>query len=318
MLNLYGSVENKMRNLKRRSVLLLRKSGLYQRLQQSLMRDVYWRIAHGPRINAQRQEIEFYRGLLPDISPGAVIFDVGANDGTLTDIFLRLGARVVAVEPDDANQQTLRNRFLRYRFVPKPVQIVGKACSDECAIETMWIDGPGSAVNTLSKKWVAALQEQKDSFERSHFGLDFSRQKVVETTTLEQLIGSHGLPLFVKIDVEGYEVNVLRGLKRPVPTISFEVNLPEFKTEGLECVKLLRELSPVGVFNYAADRQRGLALRDWLCASDFCQTLSRLPDQTIEVFWKSGDPPERARRADGNPSPLRGSVDDEGSRTNNI
>ena len=45
----------------------------------------------------------------------------------------------------------------------------------------------------------------------SFFGLEFARRKAVKTTTLEELILSHGLPFFVKIDVEGYEEPVLRG-----------------------------------------------------------------------------------------------------------
>jgi FkbM family methyltransferase len=58
--------------------------------------------------------------------------------------------------------------------------------------------------------------------------LEFARRKAVKTTTLEELILTHDLPFFVKIDVEGYEASVIRGLQRPVPFLSFEVNLPEF------------------------------------------------------------------------------------------
>jgi hypothetical protein len=74
----------------------------------------------------------------------------------------------------------------------------------------MWIDGPGSAVNTLSQKWAETLRSNKDHFEHAHFGLDFARRKTVETTTLEDLILTHGLPVFEKSDVEGYEASVIR------------------------------------------------------------------------------------------------------------
>ena len=90
----------------------------------------------------------------------------------------------------------------------------------------MWIDGPGSAVNTITRKWADELKESKDSFKYEHYGLDFSRSKSVETTTVEELANLHGVPVFVKIDVEGHELSVLHGMRRPVPFLSFEVNLP--------------------------------------------------------------------------------------------
>lgn len=265
----------------------LRRVGLYQRLRSSYIRDLYWRVAHRSWIDARRQEVDFYRNLLDRLPHGALIFDVGANDGSKTDVFLRLGARVVAIDPDDVNLELIRNKFLRFRLVPKPVMVVEKAASDTSTTETMWIDGPGSAVNTLSKKWADTLKSDNARLEGGHNGLHFSQTKTVRTTTLEELVQTHGAPFFVKIDVEGYEAHVLRGLKRPVPFLSFEINLPEFRQEGLECVRLLEGLATDGKFNYASDYQQGMALGKWLEATDFADALNRCPDRTIEVFWKT-------------------------------
>jgi FkbM family methyltransferase len=237
-------------------------------------------------ILAREKELEFYRRLLTELRPGDLIFDIGANEGFKTDLFLRLGARVVAVEPDETNQSILQEKFLRFRFVRRPVLIVGKAVSDDCTLETMWIDGPGSAVNTLSQKWVTALTENKARHAHEHCGLDFARQKAVETTTIEQLISAYGIPRFIKIDVEGYELRVIRGLRRPVPCLSFELNLPEFRSEGLQCVEILGRLAGTGKFNYAVDCEEGLALESWLDADEFLGLLGRCTESTIEVFWK--------------------------------
>lgn len=266
---------------------ILRQSGLHQRLQVSWLYDFYWRIADKRRIEAKHLEFNFYRALLKGLNPGDLILDVGANDGTKTDIFLRLGARVVAVEPDERNQEILREKFLKLRWARKPVVIVGNAASDRATTETMWIDGPGAAVNTLSQKWVDTLKGDKIRFKHAHSSLDFARRRVVETTTLEQLILAHGPPFFVKIDVEGYEVRVLQGLKCPVPLLSFEVNLPEFRPEGLECVKLLEGLAVNVVFNYATDYRQGLVLGKWLSAGAFSQSLEACTELSIEVFWKT-------------------------------
>jgi len=95
-------------------------------------------------------------------------------------------------------------------------------------------------------------------------------------------------PVLLKIDVEGFEVNVLRGMERPVPFLSFEVNLPEFRSEGLQCIAKLGSLAENGKFNYAVDCQRGLLLDDWLELRDFTNVFNGCRERAIEVFWKTG------------------------------
>lgn len=265
----------------------LRRAGIYQRVKTSFAYDLYCEFANKQNIEDRRKEIDFYRSLLKGLRRNDLIFDIGANAGDKTDLFLRLGARVVAVEPDEFNQQVLRERFLRYRFAPKPVVIVGKAVGESIGAETMWIDGPGSALNTLSRKWADALHENKTRIENAIDIGEFRQKKIVEMTTLQQLIGTHGQPFFVKIDVEGYENLALRGLRCPVPYLSFEVNLPEFRQEGIQCIEMLRGLSTDGQFNYAFDSKCGLVLSQWQGAKEFSEIYLRCNDKCIEVFWRT-------------------------------
>ena len=275
-----------MKFLKRQTQTILKGAGLYYRLRESSIHDLYRRVADKDWILARDRQMDFYRRLLPELRHGDLIFDVGANEGLKTDLFLRMGARVVAIEPDETNQLILKERFVKFRLARRPVVIVGKAVSDRNMIESMWIDGPGSAVNTLSQKWATTLSGNKARHAYNHFGLDFVQHRTVETTTLEELIAVHGRPLFIKIDVEGYELNVIRGLRHPVPYLSFEVNLPEFRPEGLQCVALLGGLAVNSKFNYAVDCERGLALERWLPLNEFLQVLEQCAENTIEVFWK--------------------------------
>lgn len=265
----------------------LKNTGLYSRLKNSYVRDLYWKISNRECIDTRTRQVEFYRNLLDGFRAGDLVFDVGANVGEKTDVFVRLGARVVAVEPDEHNQEILRGKFLRYRLRPKPVWIVGNAVSDKVSVETMWIDGPGSALNTLSQKWVDALRVDRDRFDRNVDALEFAEKRTVQTTTIEHLTAQHGVPFFVKIDVEGHELSVLKGLQCAVPYLSFEVNLPEFRQEGLQCLEVLGSLSPAGKFNYTADCSRGLLLEQWVDSQALAHLVSSTTERCIEVFWRT-------------------------------
>jgi FkbM family methyltransferase len=279
--------------------------GIYERVKASWIYDLYWWVAGRRIIDDRRREIAFYRNLLVGFRKGDLIFDVGANVGLKVDIFLRMGAKVVAAEPDDLSREILRQRFLKYRLKRKPLVIVGKAVSEKASIEKMWINAPGSAFNTLSNRWVDTLRDNhtrpvcvdssKDDHSDSVHSLTFGCCKEIETVSVEELFVTYGVPFFIKIDVEGHELSVLRGMRRPVPYLSFEVNLPEFRQEGLECVEILRGLVPDGEFNYTSNFRLGLMLSRWARADEFCSTLRSCRHNCIEVFWRT------AREVDSDP-----------------
>lgn len=263
----------------------LKRLGIYERMRSSWIYDAYWSLADRRIIEDRRSELDFYRKLLVGFREGDLIFDIGANQGYKTDIFLRLGAKVLAVEPDRSCQRVLREKFLQCRLRSKPLVIAGEAVSDGGSIATMWIDTPGSAKNTLSQKWAETLRGDGTRFGQT---LAFEHRKEIQTVTMEQLFGVYGSPFFVKIDVEGHELSVLRGMRQRVPYLSFEVNLPEFREEGLECLRVLGSLAERGEFNYSPDCRRGLALNQWRSAEKFSPFLESCSYPSVEVFWKTG------------------------------
>ena len=262
----------------------LKRLGLYQRFKVSYAYDLYWAVADRLVLTARAREVDFYHNLLEDLKRGDWIFDIGANCGEKVDIFLRLGAKVLAVEPDVSNQLTLTQRFRQWRIVKKQVVVVGKAVSDREGVQTLYVNADGSALNTLNKKWVDALARDGHRFGRT---LEFNRKQQTETTTLERLIEQFGTPFFVKIDVEGCELEVLRGLERPIRYLSFEVNLPEFKSEGQQCIERLCAIEPNGTFNFAVSCQEGLLLSQWLSGRDFMAVFDRCDQSSLEIFWQS-------------------------------
>jgi FkbM family methyltransferase len=262
----------------------LRRMGLYDRLKETVAYDCYQYLRFGRPVRWRQNELSFYRSLLGDRPQEMLVFDVGANRGQRTKVFLQLGARVVAVEPDSTNQAHLVSQFSHPGR--NPVTVVGKAVSDAANTATMWVHAPGSGLNSLSQKWVDMLGEDPTRFGEK---LDFSGRQQVETVTLESLMAEFGVPDYIKIDVEGHEAPVLRGLKRPVALLSFEVNLPEFLAEGLECVEILGRLDGSGRFNWSRDCQGGFALPEWAGAVEFASVLRECMELSIEVFWKVPD-----------------------------
>jgi hypothetical protein len=139
-------------------------------------------------------------------------------------------------------------------------------------------------MNTLSEKWASTLKTDEQRFGHK---LSFENRIVVETVSVDTLIKEHGRPFFLKIDVEGHELSVLRGMLQSVPYLSFEVNLPEFRREALESIQVLTRLNPEGKFNFTSDCRQGFAMDQWYGSQEFSVILESCDESSIEVFWKT-------------------------------
>jgi FkbM family methyltransferase len=261
---------------------LLKRVGLYERVRGSWLYDAYWTVADRSLVEQRRREFVFFRKTLIGFRRNALIFDIGANQGVKTGVFLDLGARVIAVDPDTSNQKTLTERFLAYRMRRKPVVVVGKAVSDRNGHETFWVSAPGFEMNTLSVKWAETLSKDPARFGCT---FEFREKREVETITLEQMISTYGRPFYIKIDVEGHEPNVLKGLQTAVPYLSFEVNLPDFRSEGVQCIARLREIAADGLFNCAVGCR--LMFSNWMPHDNFVRAFAEIRETAVEVFWRT-------------------------------
>ncbi|MCZ2222090.1 MAG: FkbM family methyltransferase, partial [Chitinophagales bacterium] len=80
------------------------------------------------------------------------------------------------------------------------------------------------------------------------------KNKKVTVEKIENYIKKYGVPIYIKIDVEGYEYEVIQGLETAVPLISLEANLPEFKQESVNCITYLSNISKDKyVFNFTTN-----------------------------------------------------------------
>jgi FkbM family methyltransferase len=235
-----------MAAMRDRLVATLRALGLYPVARRAA--DSLARIAPGSQ-PARGRLLDLYRHF---VQPGDLCFDVGANVGNRTELFLALGARVVAVEPQPACFRTLRRRY----GADGRVTLVGEALGREAGTAEMLVSD-AHPISSLSEEWVRRVEAS------GRFGAHSWDERVrVPITTLDELIDSHGEPAFCKIDVEGYEAEVLAGLSRPLRHLSFELT-PEYAEGALACVDRLRALGPV-VFNFSSGDSGRLELAEWV------------------------------------------------------
>jgi FkbM family methyltransferase len=205
------------------------------------------------------------------VHAGDLVFDIGAHVGDRVAAFRRLGARVVAVEPQPALVTTLRLIHGRDRnVVIEPVAVGRTAGSVSLRLN---LDNP--TVSTASPDFIAAA----DGAPGWH-GQAWTASTEVEITTLDALIARHGVPAFAKIDVEGFEAEALAGLSQPIPALSFEFTTIQ-REVALACLERCQAL---GLVRYNAALGESQELADWRSAEEIRRWLLALP-----VEANSGD-----------------------------
>jgi FkbM family methyltransferase len=207
------------------------------------------------------------------VVPGDLVFDIGAHAGNRTRSFAALGCRVIALEPQPDFIRLLRAMFRRSRRV----EVLELGVRDTVGRAVLSVSERTPTVTTLARAWREARAGEPD-----FSSVRWNRQIEVETTTLDLLIARFGVPAFIKIDVEGGEPAVLRGLTRPVPALSFEY-LPRALDQVQACVTHLAALG-LYQYNWSSGESYSLASASWLTAEELFAALSE-PD----AQQRSGD-----------------------------
>lgn len=183
------------------------------------------------------------------VRPGTLVFDVGANVGDRSRMFLELGARVVAVEPQPSCVGSLRS-LGDDRLVVEQLALGASPGVAEMRIAS------ASTISSMSDEWIARVQ-RSGRFAQYEW-TDAIRVKV---ETIDSLINRYGQPDFCKLDVEGYEREVVAGLSRRLPLLSFEFAV-EY-ADGAEAV--LDRLEGLGFdsFNFTPEETFSLVWDEW-------------------------------------------------------
>jgi FkbM family methyltransferase len=200
------------------------------------------------------------------VQRGDLVFDVGAHVGDRIASFRRLGARVVAVEPQPALVKVLKIIYALSSAVTIEASAVGRSPG---TIELM-INADNPTVSTASQTFIDAARDAS--------GWDTQRwtsTALVPITTLDALIAQHGRPSFIKVDIEGFEAEALAGLSRPVKALSFEFTTIQ-RDVALACVERCVALG-FKRFNAALGESQSFAHANWIDGSAIAHWLSDLP-----------------------------------------
>ena len=200
------------------------------------------------------------------VNRGDLVFDIGAHVGDRVAAFRRLGAKVVAVEPQPALASTLTMLYGRSsNVVIERAAVGGKAGDVRLMVNT---DNP--TISTASNAFIHAAQDAP-----GWQGQHWDKSIRVPMTTLDALIDEHGVPAFIKIDVEGFEEEVLIGLTQPVAALSFEFTTIQ-RDVARACISRCVAL---GLTQFNAAIGESQKLDGWRSAEDIGRWLDDLPHE---------------------------------------
>lgn len=212
------------------------------------------------RPGRNRALARFYGTLL---RPGDLAFDIGAHVGNRTRALRAAGARVVAVEPQDPFA-----RFLELSL-PGDVTLIKAAVGPRETQGEMRVSRRHPTVSSLSRTF-----DSRAGATTGFRHVRWDARQRVPVTTLDALIARHGVPRFIKIDVEGFEAEVLRGLTQPVELIALEY-LPAMPDLTEPALDLLGGLGRYR-FNIVTGEDSAFEWRDWRGPADVLAWLGTL------------------------------------------
>jgi len=199
-----------------------------------------------------KKRLSFYSNFVKE---GDLCFDIGANYGNRVDIFLSLGGKVIAVEPQEECVEYLKKKY------GDKIYIEQKGAGAEACIKDFYVCD-ASVLSSFSEDF-----KTDGVWSRRDFKLKDIRR--IEIVTLDSLIAKYGIPSFTKIDVEGFEPEVLKGLSQKTKTLSFEYTTSETNENLMKCINHLLKISDSIMFNLSMEESMELFSEKWYDKDSF-------------------------------------------------
>lgn len=237
----------------------------------------FWQKRRNPyRYHKHLAELAFYRNVLFKHADAMnLIFDVGANVGDKSAVFSKLARKVVAFEPTERLYLSLKKRFRNTN-----VEVMNYALGSTVGKLDFFEVPDNAAYNSLSRKHIDTIIPTRNIASESVI-----QTKKIQVEQIDHFIDQYGVPDYIKIDVEGYEFEVLKGLKTAVPLISFEANLPDFHDESICILEYLDGLaSDKYVYNFTYGES--FILDQFVRKPEAIEVLAGINTQCVEIYAK--------------------------------
>lgn len=158
-----------------------------------------------------------------------LLFDIGANRGDAVEAGLQKGYKVIALEPaPKVYAELIRNYIYNPNVIPLKF-----AVSNSNNQEIEFYECVEDGLSTMEKSWLTDPS-------MPYNGKEYRAIKA-NTITLDSLVDIYGIPYLIKIDVEGAEWFVFKGMTKKYNTLTFEWTI-ETVSDHIEQLKYLRSL----------------------------------------------------------------------------
>ena len=205
--------------------------------------------------------------ILKLINKGDLYFDIGAHLGDKSKPFIEKKIKTIMVEPIPACVKSLKKLYSKNSIV----KIIPKGLGSKNTKKILSINKEMPTTSTFAKHWKSGRFSN----------LKWPDKIQVQITTLDSLIKKFGNPQYIKIDVEGYELNVIKGLTKKSGIISFEVT-SEFFSDAIKCLDYLKKLS-YSSFTFSIGEQKKFCC-DW-CDYKTIINLIKKEIKKDKFFW---------------------------------
>lgn len=210
-------------------------------------------------LNHEKKLKEMYSRIVKE---NDLVFDIGANKGTHSKVFLELGAKVIAVEPNIHEMNYLKERLKNI----KNLKFFRGGVGDKNEMHQFFMNKNEPAASSFLKNWRTGNLTAEN----------------VRITTLNNLIKKCGIPSYIKIDVEGYEEKVLMGLSEDnlskIKYISIEYTPKSSNLDFIfEKIKNLKNVK----FNFIPQAQYEFQFQNWVNKNELKKNIG---NQVGDIF----------------------------------
>jgi FkbM family methyltransferase len=200
----------------------------------------------------------------------SILFDIGANKGLFTDSNRSKFDKCVLVEPIPSLCDFLRNKYNQDTNISIEQSIVSSTK------DLPFYICEHDVLSTCDPDWIS-----KSRHSAGHYR--YTKLEETNYISIDELIEKYGSPSFIKIDVEGYELNVLKSMSKKTCDIAFEW-AEEKKVETLETVVYLNTLG-YDKFHIQMDDKYDYIPNNWFSFEEFNIKFSEMCDENRKTLW---------------------------------